>query len=344
MLSQETRQHSGGPAATVLARSRCRYLYVPYQGLPAAERRNRLQLELQVWAPFEDCAAALVETPQGCMVFAWDATALAEATRGAAPTLPTLPETLLRPRLADGVALQACVEGFEGQVWQQQVLLASRWWPQRPDAAAWLNFQRGASVQSPLPLPEPAAQAPALDVPWAWPSTPQGWREAQRLRWHAGVGAVALLLLLPTLWLGLGWWQTRARTEALQLQAAQIEPALQPVLRVRSDALQGLAALESTSQLLDRVAPLDLLAHLSRQLPADGAVLRQLEWEGKRLRLVLAMPARASRTAYVKALEEGGWLRGVREEAQEAEPGTLALVAELATATAAGAPASGAAR
>lgn len=328
----------------MLARSRCRFLHVSYDGLPPAERRHRLQLELQLWAPFEDSATALVDTPEGCMVFAWDAAALAQATAGAASPLPTLPETLLHPRGADGVTLQACVEGFEGQVWRGRRLLASRWWAERPDAAAWLNFQRGASVQSPLPLPAQAADAAALDTPWAWPTTPQGWREAQRLRWHAGVGGVALLLLLPTLWFGHGWWQSKTQTDRLQLQANQLEQELQPVLRVRSDALQGLATLEDMNLLLNRVAPLDLLAHLSRQLPADGAVLRQLEWEGKRLRLVLAVPARASRAAYVKALEEGGWLRGVREEAQEAEPGSLALVAELATATAAGAPASGAAR
>lgn len=320
-----------GPHARVIARALCHFLYVPYDGIPAKERRHRLQLQLQVWAPFDTPAFALVDTSAGCMVFAWDAAALADATgRGVAGPGSILPETLLRPRHADGVVLQACIEGFEGQVWRAGQLLASRWWAQAPDAGAWLNFQRGAGVQVPAPLPALAAQpAPPLPAPWAWPVTPQDLKEAQRLRWHAAVGSLALLLLLPTLWLGLNWWRTQAHLEALQAQSRQLEDELQPVLQLRSDALQGQTAIETLASLVSRPDALELLAHLSQRLPADGSVVRELDWEGQRLRLVLTVPTRTPRIAYVQALEEGGWLRGVREEAQEAEPGQMALVAEL---------------
>lgn len=315
----------------VLSRALCRFLYVPYEGISEREHRNRLQLQLQVWAPFDTPGFALIDAAAGCMVFAWDAVALAEsAAHDPARRRPILPETLLRPRHTDGVVLQTCAEGFEGQVWRAGQLEASRWWVQAPDARAWMNFQRGAGVQVPAPLPALALQpAPPLPEPWAWPVTPQGLQEAQRLRWHAAMGGLALLLLLPTLWLGLNWWRSQAHLDALQMQSRQLDEELQPVLRVRSDALQGMAAVETLAKLVTRPAPLELLAHLSQRLPADGSVVRELDWEGQRLRLVLAVSARTPRIDYVQALEEGGWLRGVREEAQEAEPGQMALVAEL---------------
>ena len=98
--------------------------------------------------------------------------------------------------------------------------------------------------------------------------------------------------------------------------------------RGRSDWLKEPIGYQIPGYAADMLA---LLAHLSQRLrAAGGAVVRELDWNGTRLRLVLAVPAARPRVAYVQALEDGGLLRDVREDAQDVEPGLLALVAELA--------------
>jgi hypothetical protein len=330
-------------APQIVARSRCRFLRVGYGGLPAADRRRHLEVQLAAWAPFADLGHALIEGPQGCAVFAWDAAALAVQARAAAlpwPTPQVWPEslTIAPPAGANGEAslqLVPCREGCEARLWRSGELIASRWWPQWPDTEAWLNFQRGASVPESARRETPPAAldwpgVAALSRPWATPTTPQALRQRQQLPRHALAAFGLLALLLPTLWLAADLWRIQDTNQALAARLQQLEADAQPVLRSRADALEGLAALGTLGPVFNQGDPLVLLAHLSQRLgAAGGAVVRELDWNGTRLRLVLAVPAARPRVGYVQALEEGGLLRDVREDTQDVEPGLLALVAEL---------------
>lgn len=326
-------------SAWVVARSRCRYRWVACDTVPAADRPALLRVQLQAWAPFEESAWALVETPEGYMVWAWDAAALAEAASRKGLAVPDalngpspLPETLLHARTEAGVLIVPLLEGCEGQWWKGGRLIASRWWPSWPELASWQNFQRstGAEVLEPLP-PEPSVTgAQMLGTPWAWPQSPQAQAQSRRLRWHAGAAAVAALLLVPALWLAVEGWHAWEAGSQLRARAATLEATLRPTLALRSDISTGLAAVESMSSLMGRPAPLPLMAHLAGRWPGDGTVLRALEWDGSRLRLALSVPPNRPRVAVIQALEDGGWLRNVREEAAgEGESGWLVLVADV---------------
>jgi hypothetical protein len=329
------------PAPWIVARSSCRYRWVDCSGVPAADRPALLAVQLQAWAPFEEPGWALVETPEGCMVWAWDAAALElaaeregleppDAPRGATP----LPETLLHPRAEAGTGIVPLLEGCEGQVWKGGQLLASRWWPAWPGAAAWQNFQRSTGAEALTPLPTPPGQStptpPPLSTPWAWPQSPEARAQARRLRNHAAAAALAALAGLPALWLAVEGWHTHDATAQLRARSEALQNALQPTLAVRNDTLAGLAAVERMTALLDRPVPLPLLAQLAGRWPGDGTVLRALEWDGTRLRLALSVPANRPRVAVIQALEDGGWLRNVREEtAGEGESEWLVLVADV---------------
>ena len=332
-------------APQVLSRGLCRFQRVAYGTLPRADRRRHLEVQLAAWAPFPEPDFALIEGATGCSVFAWDAAALADRARTAGLSWPPpriWPESLLIPPPQDAagdaaVRLVPCHEGCEAQVWMRGELVASRWWAQWPDAAAWQNFQRGARVPEAArvdTLP-PAGTWPgkaALGAPWATPTTLQAMHEREQLPQHAMAAAGLLALLLPTLWLAADLWRTEDGNRTLAAQVQALEASAQPVLKVRADALDGLAALQVLGPAFARIDPLALLAHLSQRLAAaGGAVIRELDWNGTRLRLVVSVPAAQPRVAYVQALEDGGWLRDVREDTQDAEPGTLALVAELAS-------------
>jgi Tfp pilus assembly protein PilN len=335
----------------LLSRALCRFRWVPYGDVPEGQRPAVVRVQLQAWAPFEDSAYAVAMLRDGAMGFAWDQRAFEQRAQAAGlPTRPArvLPETLLLPARTAGLALQRCSVGFEGQFWREGQLVASRWWPQPPDPATWLNFQRSAGVpaeaQQPQP-PEPgSAAAPEwLDQPWAEVTTLAAMVERSRVRLHAAAAALLALLLLPTAWLLWSYWNVRQQLAVLEAQRARLEADAQPVLKARTEALAVLAELDALAAAVDRTDALGLLAHVAAQLPADGNRVRDLEWDGRRLRLVLAVPAGTPRIAYVQALEGGGWLKDVREDTQEAAAGTVALTAETRTsrppATASAAPA-----
>ncbi|MEM1193399.1 MAG: hypothetical protein AAGH42_08420 [Pseudomonadota bacterium] len=74
-----------------------------------------------------------------------------------------LPESLAREPLENGNRLVQCDEGVEGEIWQDSVLTASRWWPETPASREWQLFLRagkqlGVGTNSVTPTPE--------HVPW----------------------------------------------------------------------------------------------------------------------------------------------------------------------------------
>ena len=106
-----------------VARALCRFRWVPYDAVPAAERRAYVRLQLLAWSPFDDSGYAVVNGRDGVMAFAWDQRAFEQRAQAAGlPAQParTLPETLLLPAHDEGVVLQACVPGVEGQVWRSR--------------------------------------------------------------------------------------------------------------------------------------------------------------------------------------------------------------------------------
>lgn len=327
-----------------IARALCRCRWVPYPNVPEAQRRGYVRVQLLAWAPFADSAYALVAGRDGVLAYAWDQQAFEQRALAAGlPARPAtvLPETLLLPAPADGVALQRCSEGVEGQVWRAGQLVASRWWPQPPDVAAWLNFQRSAGVDAAgqrSELPDLPAEPAWLEAPWAPVLTLSAMLERDRLRLHALAAAVLTLLLLPTLWLGRQGYGVAQQVAALEAERDQLATRAQPLLSARSEALAALAALDALAATVAHPDALQLLQHLAERLPADGSRIRNLEWEGQRLRLVLGVPPATPRIAYVQALEAGGRLHNVREDTQETTAGTVALTAEIRAAGAAAAP------
>lgn len=50
------------------------------------------------------------------------------------------PESLARTPMETGARLVTCFTGYEGQVWKNNNIVASRWWPTVPDARKWQSF------------------------------------------------------------------------------------------------------------------------------------------------------------------------------------------------------------
>ncbi len=75
----------------------------------------------------------------------------------------SIPETLARQPMQTGLRLVQCLEGVEGQVWEEGALVASRWWPDNPRQGQWVTFLRSARIKTDE---QGAALPPVVEVPW----------------------------------------------------------------------------------------------------------------------------------------------------------------------------------
>lgn len=320
-----------------VARGLCRFRWVPYGIVPPAERKAYVRMQLLAWSPFERSGYAVADGRDGSMAFAWDQHAFEERARVAnLPVQPSriLPETLLLPAHDDGLVLRLCSTGLEGQVWRGRQLVASRWWPQAPDAAAWMNFQRSAGVhadaqQQMPPSIDPNEVPQWLNEPWAPVMTLSAMVERARLRRHALLAGALTALLLPTLWLLHANWVLAQEIDALESERTKLAAEVEPIVTARAQAVAAMADLDTLRAEVMHPDTLQLLSYVAARLPGDGSRLRNFEMDGSRLRLVLAVPANTPRIAYVRALEGDGWLHDLREDTQDATPGLVTLTAVI---------------
>ncbi|GAB5455981.1 MAG: hypothetical protein Hens2KO_22100 [Henriciella sp.] len=87
--------------------------------------------------PTDDAAAGFLN----CWV--WDADQAAQHIKANSLLIP---ETYARVKNTEGARLVECMYGFEGQIWNKNSLLASRWWRSEPDEQDWLEFVEGSEV------------------------------------------------------------------------------------------------------------------------------------------------------------------------------------------------------
>ena len=215
----------------MFARNVGRFTRIDLSRLPANKRASALNLQLPQWSPYRDSDYAVTWSDGVASVWCWDQ-ALADAAlvaRGLKPQgLRKIPETLLRPRQAEGFRLLACLDGFEGQCWGASQLLASRWWPAMPDAAALLAFQRDAN----LPLDQQQTTALAQDLAQDLALQARPWSAISGAR--ADVAEVstpemllyallALALGLPAMALGVDQYRLGQAIAARQAEIARLE-------------------------------------------------------------------------------------------------------------------------
>lgn len=301
-----------------LARGMYRMRVFALAAVPVPDRRAALRNLVLAWAPFDSCEYRVGLRGELGLAWAWDARQVGELLRaaGADSATEVIPEGLLRPPMTtDGVRLLACLEGVEAQAWVAGVPALSRWWPQRPDAADWAAFARGAPVAAMLPAIPPATS----DVPWQ--SRP--WLECQGLdalaaRWSRiellATGATLVGLIALTAGQASQALAVQRETDARLADIARISDSAAPVLAARDRAMSALGEAETLTQALAAVQPIEVLRHLAEVLPAKGITLREFDLTGRVLRLGLELAPEVQRSAVVKDLQSGGWLSGVTEQ------------------------------
>lgn len=294
-----------------MSRALCRFNRFDLSRLPATKRKAALALQLPQWSPFPDSAYAIVWQDGFAGVWCWDNSRIEAEIRkhGRQPkSQQKIPESLLRPAAQDGLRLLKCLEGVEGQYWQDAQLMASRWWPQAPNAHDWLSFQRDCGI----PVEQQQAAVTAQDLPlqthpWGKISALSGAADQLPLAEAALYGALILALGLPTLYLGLHRYQINSAIADSKGKLAAIREKASPLFDAREKALESLARIKAIYALEHYPPPLSLMAAVAQALPKDGSFVREWDMTGNQLKITVNSPnSSIVGTTYVEALEKAG--------------------------------------
>ena len=304
-----------GGVQWVLARPLYRFHVIDLAQVPAKNRAQALKLELAQWTPFAQPDYYVGWHGQRALVWAWDATKLqtAMAAMGLKRTkVQVLPETVLRPLVHNGLNLARCLEGFEGQWWRAGQLCHSRWWPQSPTTDEWLMFQRDAGLA-------PAAQQAQPSVPRVVSLAFTPWLKAasgadssalqiERLAYAVG----AIVLLAPTLWFGMAWYQIQAQVQQLTAEKLQLQSQATPIAQARSLALDHQARVIALRSLAPNPEQLRLMAKVTQVLPQDKSFLKDWDFQGRQLKFTVSSVAEVSATNIIGLLQQAGPFRDVK--------------------------------
>jgi hypothetical protein len=293
----------------LLSRALCRYRVFPLlDDSNPARRLAAIDLKIAEWSPYADTARLVYEDGRRIGVWIWDRTAV-EAQIEAAGLRPervtVLPETALQPRGTDGLRHVKTFDGSEGQWWVDGLLAASRWWPQPPDSAEWVRFQRAAGVP-PDAATESAGEAllPAeLPRPWLSGSTLRAGTTAGGLPVvpaYWALGAAYVLLIAVYVGQSLGNAVTLGDIDS---ELATATANAQPRAAERSDARAALDAVNRLQALAPYPGQLELFVKVSDILPRNGTKVTAWSFQSGDLEFTVAAPTGVEAPAYVKVLQ-----------------------------------------
>lgn len=271
------------------------------------QRRERQALTLKArrQAPFAAAAVHMGWSEKWAVAWSWDAQKAAAQLADAgldAQGVKVWPETALHaPPAPGGARLVSVGEGFDGQVWREGALVASRFWPRRPSDEDWGVFLRSAGL-GPAPSPEPVA--PALsDRPWggrgAFADLLDEIRQAPAKR--AAVIA-AFALTAPIAWRVGETLRLNAAAAALEAQVDNAGAEVSARVRDRRAALRQQGLLEAEARIARHPHQADLLVRVLDAVP-QGADLRSWRFRGGRLETTLVWPQTVDMVGLVQTLE-----------------------------------------
>lgn len=296
----------------MLSRGLCRYNHFDLSRLPAGKRKAALALQLPQWSPYPNGNYAIV-WQNGCAgVWCWDSGRIdSEIQKHGKPlkSQQKIPETLLRAPAQTALRLLKCLDGVEGQYWQEAQLVASRWWPQRPDEKAWLAFQRDCGIPSEQQETAGTLQdMPLLLKPWAKIAALSGSTDDMPVAEISLYGVLLLALGLATVFLGLQHYQINRAIAERGNELAAIKSKATSVFAARETALSALARVKSIDVIEPYPHPLVLMEALAETLPKDGgAYVREWDMTENHLKISVSSPdANIAGANYVQAIEKTG--------------------------------------
>jgi hypothetical protein len=286
----------------VLSRSLCTFRVFR---LPDAERgrlKDFVALKVREWAPYTEVGYHLHLTQDTARVWAWDGARVRDglvAMGTNSGRLAVRPEGALQAKAADGLRVVSCLEGVEGQFWSKGELQASRWWPEMPSRAHWLDFQRASGL-----VVDPLTDAPAAEDP-VWRSRP--WTNSGpgsgfdverhgRGAFIAGAG----LLLAAYGYFGGSLAHEAASLSAMEEHLRTAEQRAAPIIAERTRALANQEFLGGFESLNPYPPQLTVFARVAEKLPPNGSRITAWSYQDGELQFTVVSPVPPDILFYVK--------------------------------------------
>jgi len=286
----------------VLPRAWCVTASLQAKGVPRHKTAAFAQLHLARLAPFADSGVFACRAGDWVHFWFWENQRVRDLCARHGLTfgdLRLIPESLCFPRLRQGATLQRAAEGVEAQLWQDNQLVDSAWWPQVPDAATWDAWRPTAAAsvagraaawpEAPPPLSGLGVLTSAdLRQPWANNLFGQKWTAGLRELRSSTFFIIAggLVAGLAAYW-GAQWLALHGEQAEVDQQIAALSAQVEPINAARGKTLQ---LLQWTGRIarLNQQDDLDgIFKALRPVLAKENAVLREFEYNDGELRFVL---------------------------------------------------------
>lgn len=292
--------------------------------IPKAQRRQAVLLQIRQWSSFSRTDWLAVFDDNAASVWIWDKDKVDQAVETAKLNrrrVTVLPEVLLYGEMDEGRRLVKTMDGVEGQIWQGGTLTHSRWWPELPDLAGWNAFLRDGGQSAADAVPAPFAME-YLDSPWGRTEAlldDFGWRYENAL-----VMAGFSLLAATSCWFLVKSIQISGKIDEEKKRFTLLEQRARPIQNARQQAIELRERIGFLRELDPYPPQIVLQAEIGKRLPKDGTFIKEWDFRGGKLKIMLVSPNKLQASAFVKAYQEAGWFKGVQAPSGS-DPNLLAL-------------------
>lgn len=226
-------RYSLGRQRWILPRSHCLFHTVHAANIPPADLQNVLELKIGEWSPYAHTGRYVSRTGDLVNIWIWDQEKYRQqAEQIDALKAEVIPESLLRKPESDNiVCLYAAHIGYEGQIWEDGMLIASHWWAEIPGSEQWVHFQL-RNDRAPQDVPEATATETLRQMPWG--RKHNSLQSNLQNHEYTLVKAVAVLLFLSFVWYGATTVKISRAIDTLQKQISETEQQVNPILSSRA--------------------------------------------------------------------------------------------------------------
>ncbi len=239
----------------IVSRADCVFRKLDLAAVPASKRTQVLAAQISLLSPYKEPGYWYCIQNGVAIVWLWDEQhrlqLASEQQLARAEEYLVLPESCFTPFRDTGSVINSGVEGFFGQVWKAEGLVAETWWPQEPNELSWKQFHRGAGVAGTM---KPEVSYIDLESPIPWASVRFNRLDSRSAESFLVKGLSAAFICLfvfqltGSLRLLTEQWQLKGQIAEMQSQHQQSIAVRETAFELRGKA-QYLQALNSGNQL-----------------------------------------------------------------------------------------------
>ncbi len=296
----------------IVGRGLCLYRRFNLSEVPFAERKNALSVRILQWSPFLQTGQYVSWKGDIAQVWIWDELLrLEEMHSMGVNSAVAFPESVLNPQPEDDIPqLVACKEGVEGRIWNEGVLMASRWWKNAPRHQEWTRFLLGNDV-APGAAPPLVESFEWLPRPWARRSSGFDVFDVRTERFWIIIGLLVFSGIF--MWKGVELWRLHESIATLEPELKVLSQQARPLKNARAKALQY----KEQGALLLKVAgyssPLKLFHQVVHLFPTTEVAIEEWRYTKDELEFIIKGKNLAP-VSYINAFQDSPFFTEVTAE------------------------------